>query len=79
MIHNDIMGPFSQPSIRKARYVLTFIDDLSRFTWVFFLKLKSKVFECLIEFKALVENESRCNIKILHTDNGGECVNKYVQ
>jgi transposase InsO family protein len=73
------MGPFPQPSISKARYVLTFIDDFSRFTWVFFLKLKSEVFECLIEFKALAENESGCKIKILRTDNGGEYVNKYVQ
>jgi transposase InsO family protein len=45
----------------------------------FFLKLKSEVFECLIEFKALAENESRCKIKILHTDNGGDYVNKDVQ
>jgi transposase InsO family protein len=79
MIHSDIMGPFLQPSISKARYVLTFIDDFSLFTWVFFLKLKSEVFECLIEFKALAENESGCKIKILHTDNGSEYVNKYVQ
>jgi hypothetical protein len=78
-IHSDIMVPFPQPSISKARYVLTFIDDFSRFTWVFFLKLKSEVFECLIEFKALAENESGCNIKILRTDNGGEYFNKYVQ
>ena len=27
LIHSDITGPFSQPSISKARYVLTFIDD----------------------------------------------------
>jgi transposase InsO family protein len=79
MIHSDITGPFPQPSISKARYVLTFINDFSRFTWVFFFKLKSEVFECLIEFKGLVENESGCNIKILRTDNGGDYVNKYVQ
>lgn len=71
LIHSDITGPFLQPSISKARYILTFIDDFSHFTWVFFLKLKLEVFECLIEFKALAENESRCKIKILRTDNGG--------
>jgi hypothetical protein len=36
MIQSEIMGPFPQPSISKARHVLTFIDDFSRFTWVFF-------------------------------------------
>ena len=76
MIHSDITGPFPQPSISKARYVLIFIDDFSHFTWVFFL---SEVFECLIEFKALAENEPRCKIKILNTDNGGDYVNKYMR
>jgi hypothetical protein len=36
MIHSDLTGPFLYPSISKARYVPTFIDDLSLFTWVFF-------------------------------------------
>jgi transposase InsO family protein len=45
----------------------------------FFFKLKSEVFECLIEFKALDENESGCKINILRIDNGGDYVKKYVQ
>jgi hypothetical protein len=27
LVHSDIMGPFPHLSIRKERYVLTFIDD----------------------------------------------------
>ena len=79
LIHSDLMGPFPNPSISKARYVLTFIDDFSRYTWVYFLMQKSEVFENLKDFKALVENQSGRKIKILRTDNGGEYVNKYVQ
>jgi hypothetical protein len=37
LIHNDLIGPFPYPSINKARYMLTFIDDFSRYTWVYFL------------------------------------------
>ena len=44
LIQSDLMGPFPHPSIRKARYVLTFIDDYSCYTWVYFLKKKSEVF-----------------------------------
>jgi hypothetical protein len=29
LIHNDLMGPFPHPSINKARYMLTFIEDFS--------------------------------------------------
>lgn len=68
------MGPFPNPSMSKARYVLTFIDDCTRYTWVYFSKFKSEVFENLKIFKAHVENQLGKMIKILHTDNGGEYV-----
>jgi hypothetical protein len=45
----------NQPSLVGARYVLTFIDDFSRYTWVYFLKNKDHVFEKFKEFRALVE------------------------
>jgi hypothetical protein len=40
LIHNDLMGPFPHPSIKKTRCVLTFFDDFSRYTWVYFLRKK---------------------------------------
>ena len=64
------------PSYGGSRYVLTFIDNFSRFCWVYFLKLKSEVFETLKVWKALVENQCGNKIKFLRTDNGKEYVNK---
>jgi hypothetical protein len=69
------MGPFLHPSISKARYVLIFVDDFSCFTWTFFLKKKSEVFQHLKDFKSLVDTKSGKKIKFLRTDNGGEYVN----
>ena len=57
-----------------SMYLLTFIDDFSRYTWVFFLKKKSEVCEFFFELKALIENASGIKIKILRSDNGGEYV-----
>ena len=51
LVRSDLMGLVPILSMRKKRYVLTFIDDYSRFTWVYFLKLKSKVFQHLNIFK----------------------------
>jgi transposase InsO family protein len=53
-------------------YYLTFIDDHSRKTWIYFLKAKSEVFKRFQEFKALVENKTGKKIKVLRSDNGGE-------
>ena len=57
LVHSDVAGPFLVPSFGKARYVLTFIDDFSCYTWVFFLAHKSEVFDKFITFKAQVENK----------------------
>ena len=50
----------------------TFIDDYSRKTWIYFLKIKSEVFKRFEECRALVENQSGKRIKVLRSDNGGD-------
>ena len=75
LIHYDISGPMPIISMNGSRYILTFIDDFSRYTWVFFIKKKSEVYEKFTELKALIENASGQKIKILIFDNGGEYVN----
>jgi transposase InsO family protein len=53
-------------------YYVSFIDQFSRNTWIYFLRNKSEVFDRFKEFKALVENQTEKIIKVLRTDNGGE-------
>ena len=79
LVHSDLIVPLPTPSYGGSRYVLTFIYDYSRFCWVYFLKLKSEVFEHLKIWKAFVENQSGNKIKVLRTDNGKEYVNKNLQ
>ena len=61
-------------SIGDCKYFLTFIDDYSRKTWVYFLKHKSDAFGYFQQFKELMENQIGHRIKILKTDKGGEYV-----
>ena len=64
----------------QAKYVLTFIDDFSKYCWAFFLEHKSEFFNLFKAFKALVENQSRRNLKVIRSDNGGESVkSKFIQ
>jgi transposase InsO family protein len=59
-------------------YCVSFIDDLLRNTWIYFLRKKSEVFDRFKEFKALVENQIEKIIKVLRTDNGRElCGNEF--
>jgi len=75
LIHTDICGPMPSPSIGgKYRYYISFIDDLSRKAWIYFLKGKTseEVLRKFQEFKSLVETQSKKKIKILISENGGE-------
>jgi hypothetical protein len=60
------------PSLSGYLYYVTFIDDYSMRTWIFFMETKDDVFNRFREFRALVENQTRKKIKILRSDNGGE-------
>ena len=51
--------------------MVTFIDDFSRYVWVFFMKEKSETLSKFMEFRMKVENKVGRKIKCLRTDNGG--------
>ena len=55
-------------------YFVTFIDDYSRKTWIYFVKAKEfdEVLDRFKEFKALVENQTGRRIRVLCSNNGGE-------
>ncbi|GMP36892.1 hypothetical protein CsSME_00008847 [Camellia sinensis var. sinensis] len=72
LVDTDVRGLLKPMSNGQNRYFLTFIDDYSRKTWVYFLKRKSEAFSIFKEFKAFVEKQSRYYIKTLQSDQGGE-------
>ena len=72
LIHVDICGPVTPASHSGKRYLITFIDDHSRKTWVHFLAEKSEAFGVFKNFKVLVEKEVGESICGLRTDRGGE-------
>jgi transposase InsO family protein len=77
LVHLDVCGPMPSTSLSGYVYYVSFIDDYSRKTWVYFLKSKDEVLEKFKEFKALVENLSKRKIKILRSDNEGEHTSNY--
>ena len=64
-MHTDLVGPMQVTSIGGITYFMTFIDDFSHRTWVYFLKSKSEAFDKFLEFKAQAERECGHYIKVL--------------
>jgi len=72
LVHSDVSGMMTVNSLGGYLYYLTFIDDYSCKTWIYFLKKKDEVFTWFRHFKAIIENQSEKRIKILRTDIGTE-------
>jgi len=72
LIHSDVCGKLEAKSLSGGEYFLSFIDDKSRFAWVYVLKQKSEVFSKFVEWKTMIENATGKRVKTLRTDNGGE-------
>ena len=62
-------GSMHNELLKGSKYFLLFVNDYSRYCWVYFLKSKSDVF---VKFNATVKLETRNKLKILRSDNGGE-------
>jgi transposase InsO family protein len=72
LVHSDVCGPMSSPSLSGCLYYVIFIDDYSRKCWIYFLKAKSDTFDKFKEYKAFIEKQIGKHIRTLITDNGGE-------
>jgi len=71
LVFSDVWGP-APTSVGKNSYYVSFIDDFSKFTWIYFLRHKSKVFQKFHEFQAMVERQFDRKILAMQTDWGGE-------
>lgn len=76
LVHMVLASPFAVTSVSDGRYLLTFIDDFSCYTRVYFLHLKNEVLDKFLSFKAHVEKKSSKSIKVLWMENKRRYVNK---
>ena len=72
LVHSDVCGPMSIQARGGYEYFFTFIDDYSRFGYVYLVKWKSEAFEKSEAFRVEVENQLGKHIKAIRSDHGGE-------
>ncbi|GJV00296.1 ribonuclease H-like domain-containing protein [Tanacetum coccineum] len=76
LLHMDLSGPTFVKSLMKKMYCLVFIDDYSRFTWVFFLATKDETSGILKSFITGIENLVDHTVKVIRCDSGTEFKNR---
>lgn len=52
LVVSDLWGPSPTPSQNGCKYYVTYVDAFSRFTWIYFLKAKSELYNSFQHFKA---------------------------
>ncbi|CAL1397367.1 unnamed protein product [Linum trigynum] len=77
LIHTDICGPFPTASWNGHKYFITFIDDYSRYGYLFLINEKSQSLDVFKSFKAQVELQLGKKIKAVRSDCGGEYYGRY--
>ncbi|KAL4341001.1 hypothetical protein GQ457_08G015920 [Hibiscus cannabinus] len=75
LIHIDLWGPYRVSTHSHHRYFLTIVDDCSRMTWVYLLRVKNDAVLYLKQFLTLVKTQFSSNTKIIRSDNGTEFFN----
>ena len=66
LVFFDVWGP------AEKAILCDFIDDFSKFTWIYLIKQKFEVFQKFHDFQKLVERQFDRKILALQTDWGGE-------
>ncbi|RVW73959.1 Retrovirus-related Pol polyprotein from transposon TNT 1-94 [Vitis vinifera] len=77
LIHTDICGPYPTASWNGQQYFITFIDDYSRYGYLFLIHEKSQSLDVFKTFKAEVELQLNKRIKSVRSDRGGEYYGRY--
>ena len=56
LLHTDLCGPMNTSAKGGYEYFITFIDDYSRYGYIYLMRDKSEAFNKFKEYKAEVEN-----------------------
>ena len=72
LVYSNVCGPMSIQARGGYEYFITFIDDYSRFGYVYLMKRRSEAFEKFKEFRGEIENQLGKRIKAIRFDLGGE-------
>lgn len=66
------LGSAPLSSDYRYKYYVAFVDAYTRFTYIYFLKLKSETGEAVRQFVTQVERQFDRKVKIFQTDGGSE-------
>jgi hypothetical protein len=77
LIHTNICDPFPIEYVDGFDSFITFMDDYSRYGYIYPIKHQSESLDKFKIFKAKVENQYNLKIKVVQSDRGGQYYGKH--
>lgn len=71
LVHSDLWGPAFTASAYGYKYYIHFIDDYTRYTWIYPLTVKSEAAQVVKNFFQMVQCQFQCSIQAFQSDWGG--------
>ena len=78
LIHSDICDLKFVQTRGGNKYFITFVDDSTKYCYMYLLKGKDEVIENFVLYKNKVENQLNKKIKVLRGDQGGEYESPFI-
>ena len=72
LIHFDIWGHAPIPTEGGSRYFVIFVDDFSRYTWIYLFHHRSELVSIYQTFHKMIETQFNHIVKVIRSDNAQE-------
>lgn len=72
MIHSDVWDPSMVKNIMGTQWFLIFVDDHTRWTWIFLMKEKYEVRQIFQNFNSMIQTQQHTKIQVLKIDSSKE-------
>nr|GEU80219.1 Pol polyprotein [Tanacetum cinerariifolium] len=79
MVHTDICDLKSLPTKGGNKYFIMFIDDCTKYCYVYLLKSKDEAIDKFVLYKTEVENQLGKKIKVVRSDRGCEYMSPFTE
>ncbi|KAL5752057.1 hypothetical protein ACOSQ2_022564 [Xanthoceras sorbifolium] len=67
--HSDIWGPAPIPIEGRSRYFVIFVDDFSRYTWIYLLHHRSELVSIYQTFHKMIPIQFTRTVKVFRSHN----------
>ncbi|CAL5391624.1 unnamed protein product [Camellia sinensis] len=65
LVHTDVWGPSPILTKRGSAYYVSFVDDYTRYTWVYLMAHKSDFYQIYHTFQSMITTQFGSTIKVL--------------